>query len=116
MAMDMGMRAKMAKDKKKGISDMEMPSKRGDELSVDDAAAADDGEMNAADDSEMAADTGAETSNSNADLSGLSDEDLMAEVEKRGLMSQLDRGSEPGADDMSMDMEPAQKGRPGKYA
>jgi hypothetical protein len=107
------------KKKKRNLSDMPMPSKRGNDLDVS--------EMEMAEENESPEDEAAESpeyqkreeelgieKHGDDALAGMSDEDLMAEVKKRGLLNKLEEGEPEGGDgdmDLGMDMAPKGKGR-----
>lgn len=79
-----------SKKKKMGIADLEMPKKGGaEEVELDVDFLADEGEMD-------------EMSEPMGDLEKISDEELMAELERRGLMGDM---AEDDMDMEDMDME-----------
>lgn len=94
---------KMTLDKKLGK--LKMPSKRPEmdlsDLSSDDSSEQDEGspeeEASESPDEEAAEDSGKDGDGSDA-LKAVSDDELMAEIKKRGLLSKLEKGGDSGDD------------------
>lgn len=78
------------KNKKRGLTELKMPVKRSDEMDL--AGLEEEGGAEADLDADIAAEPDLEApadASAPADLDGVSDDDLLAELEKRGLMGKL---------------------------
>lgn len=93
---------------KKKLEKLKMPEKRSDELdlsSLDEGAPSED----PMGDEELPQDPQAEDQSAPGPLDHVDDEELMAEVQKRGLLSQLEGGEEQAQADGQMDYGMDQK-------
>lgn len=88
----------MAMMEKKKLSKLSMPEKRKDEMDLEEMDLGSEEEMPMAEEEEMAGEELSMEEGPASDLEAISDDDLLAEIKKRGLMSQLSEKEDESED------------------